>query len=530
MPSNRKNTKTRDYDAESGKNRVKSRKQRAPPPPSESESESEVTASESEIEEEFEIKAKDVHRRKPAPARRRKTTAQTDTKNEKPGDEPTTSEETATAPGDDFLVAIAYRQGSSAVQFDARSFFIPDCHNLFTMVFYICELLVPNSLVHEFDPSFMSITFYLYVAHLFYFQILRVRDSVGELTREERRCLRHYENVGQAESWMVPTPLIGLIRALASVQPPSQFYGKIIPKLPSFDRFTANRSLHGIDNVAGILRVPIIPAMQQFLHNFGTHVADFVEGELLPIGDATLTPGAAGPPAVPANRFVGLEDSAANGHAQYLFLNPAWNTPLEPDEPMANYPFDLKRALIHRYNVPNIGDTATITGIESFLGFRDGRSNAWMRHLLRSASTVARFFPGSVNLSAIGTVTQEEIIAPVTYNAPAQRNGQDHDWYRGRNLWTYSINGKVNTEQSGYLNKVAASAAPHFVNGANLLPAGMIGMASPAAEGPYFVNAAVTTSIPITLLEIVGQPDPTRNALALMDEKLYDNLAGRARN
>jgi hypothetical protein len=377
----------------------------------------------------------------------------------------------------------------------------------------------------------MSITFYLYCAHLFYYQVLRVRDVVGELTREQRRCLRHYENVGPAESWPIPTPLIGFFRSLGSVHPPSRYYGKIIPKLPSFTHLTAAHSLQNLSAEVGTMRVPAIPAMQQFLRNFGDNTAQWIDGVLHPVGETTLTPGAAGPPAVPANRFVGLEDStaAAGVDFQLLAFSPAWNQPVEGEEELLNFPYALKRSLVNRFNVPNIGNTATITGIESYLGFRDGQSNSWMRHLLRSSATVSRFFPGSTNLSAIGVTTSEELVTRVLFNTATPRVAEENRWYRGRSIWTYSMNGKVNAESSGYLYKVAASASPNFYYGNNLVPGNLAQAANPSLTGPYFANPAGAVSVPLTLVEIIGQPDPLRNALSLMDEKLYDNLGGRSR-
>jgi len=467
---------------------------------------------------------KDTHRQKPKSARPRKVKAQSDTKNVKEGEEPS-DDDTSAAPGMNFLVALAYRQGTSAVQFDSRSFYIPDCYTLFSAAFFICDLLTHNSLVHEFDPAFMSLTFYLYTAHLFYFHILRIRDVVGELTREERRCLRHYENVGPAEAWPVPTPFIGILESYGSVQPPSKYYGKIIPKLPAFTAFTAAQSLTGLNTVAGFIRTPCIPAMQQFLRNFGADVADFAEGILYPTGNATLAPGAQG------NVYLGLSDSGTNGLAQYLFFNHGWNLPTETEQEMLNYPYAQKRALINRFNVPDIGNTATFTGLESYLGFRDGVSKSWMKNLLRSASTVTRFFPGSVNLSAIGTTTQEELVTPVTWTTTTTRVTRKDTWYRGRSLWTYSFNGKVNTEQSGFLYKAVASAAPNSEFSNRIIPGAFAELTKSAdLSGPYFVNPTGSTSIPLTLVEVVGQPDPIRNMLTFMDEQLYDNLGGRARS
>ncbi|UWK02072.1 capsid protein [Fusarium poae partitivirus 3] len=523
-PSSRFLSKSRDYDAESGKNRTKSRRSKKPVVVSESETESELSASESEVESDYEIKTKDVHRQQSTPARPRKVKAQTDTQNAAPGEEAPKAEKSV-APAFNFLVALAYRQGTSAVQFDARSFYTPDCHSLFSAAFYICELLTPNSLVHEFDPSFMSLTFNLYTAHLFYYHILRIRDAAGEMNREERRCLRHYENVGPAEAWPVPTPFIGILESYGTVQPPSNIYGKIVPQLPKFDNFTAAQSLTGLNAVNGFVRTPCVPALQQFLRNFGSEIADFQDGILYPTGNSRLAPGAAG------NIFLGLSDSAAAGNAQLLFFNNGWNIPSETAEELQSYTYALKRAMISRMNIPDIGNTSTITGLESYLGFRDDISKSWMKNLLRSASTVIRFFPDSVNLSSIGTHTQEELVTPVVWTIPPQRAARDHSSYPGRSQWTYSINGKVNTEQSGFLYKAAASArmGSYFTSQPNEFRIGNVTYSRPCHIN-YFFNPSYSLIVPLTLVEIEAQPDPLRNMLTFIDEQLYDNLGGRSRS
>lgn len=521
-------TKPRDYDRESGKNRVQDKKKSKLPPVDDSSSASELSASESEIESEYDIKIKDVHRQSIHPSRPRRVQAQQDSKNVEHGDEPLKDDNTV-APSANLLVAIAYRQGTSAVQFEQRSFYIPDCSALFAAAYSICDLLTPNSLVHEIDPSFTSITFYLYVAHLFYYHVLRVRDSTGELTREERRCLRHYENVGPAESWPVPTPMIAIIESYGMVSPPSKFYGKIIPALPSFTGLSDNHSLRNFSSVHGVQRVPCVPAMQQFVHNFGNNIADFDADILYPLANPALSPGAAGPPAIQVNAFLGLTDSSPNGEIQTLFFNSGWIQPTEASSELTNYTYELKRSLTARQQIPDIGNTATITGLESYLGFRDGQSKAWMKFLLRSSSTACRFFPGSSNLSAIGTTTQEELITQIDWNTPTPRTARNNHWYQSRDLFTYSFKGKVNTEQSGFLYKIASSASPNAQFNTSVLPSSNQASASAERTGPYFVNPTGSTSVPLTLVETNAQPDPIRNLLAFIDEQLYDHLGGRSR-
>nr|AOX47604.1 coat protein [Ceratobasidium partitivirus CP-e] len=370
----------------------------------------------------------------------------------------------------------------------------------------------------------MSITFYLFTAHLFYYHILRVRDSVGELTREQRRCLRHYESIGPPEAWPVPTPMHAILESYGTVTPPSKYHGKIIPALPSFTGFTASGGIAGLSTVTGFMRTPPVPAIQKFVHNFGSTVADFTNGILYPIQDPVLSSGATG------NQFLGLTNSSATGLAQHLFLCNGWNLPTEDEEGIMQFPYSQKRYLTARMNVPDVPDDKTITGLESFLGFDGDHSKAWMRRILRLASSVCRFFPDSSNLSQVGTTTFEEVVSPVHWSARANRTAKTNAWYRGRNMWQYTIKGKVNAETSGSMYKYAAAAAPHSTFANSIIPATFNTVASSAnATGPYFVNPTGEQSVPLNLVEIVDQPDPARNMRAFIDANLYDNLGGRGK-
>jgi hypothetical protein len=538
MPNNKKSvsSKSRDYDRESGKDRTKSGKSRRPAPPV-SEHESELSASESEVESELELEAKETARRRTKPARKPKARPQQDQGNDDAGEEPepSASAERSVAPAVLMLTALSYRLGLSVISQPARSFYIPDVNALFSAAYFICDTLALNGLLHETFPAFTSVTFYLYVGHLFFYHILRIRESAGELTREERRCLRYYGNLGQPESWPVPTPLIGILSSFGMITPPSKYHAKIVPKLPDISALGTGTMtcLQHLNNVHGIARIPIIPAIQKFLRNIGSTTADFTNDVLYPLANPALTPGAAGPPIVAPNVFCNISDStAATGAAfQTLAFSSGWNPPTESNYTHMNVDLDLKRTIINRLRIPDVPNGTAFHGLELFLGFADGRSNAWMKHLLSCASAVCAFFPNSGTLEQIDTNTVEEMPTAITWTAAVARVSRNNAWYRGRQNWRLALTGKVNSEQSGSLYKVAASAAPRSQYTGSIIPDGLHTIvASDQAEGPYFVNPAGEHTVPLTLVESQAQRDPVETMRTYIEQHMYDKLGGRARS
>jgi hypothetical protein len=510
--------KSRNYDAESGKNRIKPSKKKQPV--IESSSESELSVSDSEVESELEIRAKSTARTKTKPARKPKARAQQAQANEDAGEEPADDDNAASATnaGMTMLMAIAYRTGLAITSQPLRSFYVPDCYALFSAAFFMMEAVYDNSLLHETRAGFTSLGFFLYVGHLFYYHILRVRDATGNLTRVERRCLRRYAQIGSPDAWTVPAPLSGILASYGCITPPSKYYGKIVPRLPDLSPLSTGTTtgLHNLHAVHGISRVPIIPAMQLFFRNFGdSTIATFLEDVLHPLPSATLSATA---------HFCGIADSrAANNPFQVLAFNAGWNSPSEREFNFANYDLDHKRTIIRRIKVPDVPDNVAISDLEKFLGFTDGASDEWMKTLLSDASSLSKFFPGSSTLEKVDVNTLEEFASTVTWSVNPARTMAANTWFHGRRNWRHALDGKVNTEQSGMLYKAVISASPHAVWTASTLPTNHATAGSALAEGPYFVDAP-----PLTLVENSSQPDPVANLKTYIEQHMYDNLGGRA--
>jgi hypothetical protein len=533
MPKSTRPSQRRHLDAESGMNRTSTHKSKRRRPLPLSSSSDEVLSSDTELESELEQPAKDDSRRKtkkvPAPAAKgRKDGRSRDIKGEEDNlsdlDKKKSSETgLKVAPHRQVLLAATYHVGISSISRPAMSSFIPSCYNFMSMVYNICSLLIDNTLVHEICPEFFTPAIYLYYSHVFYYHILRARAAAGSdvLTRFEKRVLTYYERVGPAESWPIAAPLLGFLEYFGSHKTEDPYYGWIVPKLPLFNTFGSANCLNGINAVAGISRVPLVPAYQKFLYNFGQSDTSYDDDVLYPIDQTNLDA---------HHTFCGITAStAATANFQTLAFNLGWVIPLETGQDIGVFDYDIKHSRIRRWNVPDVTDTTPVNNLASFLGFRDDASFDWMKHLLRQAEIVNRFFPGSGYLASVPPLTTLGMATYVNYSRSVPALAGDNKWYHGRKGLTFKFYGYSNTE-TGFLDtKMALTVSPRATFSASAIPA-IAAQDRTEATGPFFVDDIErninTESKALPLTEGANQIDPARRFLELVS-RLYDNRAGR---
>jgi hypothetical protein len=476
--------------------------------------ESELSNSDSEIDEAYNVTTKDIARQVRTLARSRLIRPQSDNLNTAPGDEPSPEAEALAHTSKLFLAASAYRQGTRVTQHVERSFYIPDCSSLFLVSAVICDLIISNQLLHELSPAFTSLAFQLYIGHLYFYHILRVRKAANVLTRVEIRVLKRYEKIGPPNSWPVPTPIIGILASYGLCIPTSGFYGMICPTIPAYDDLKTGKSLFGLATVKSVLRCPLIPHLQEFLHNYGSNEATYINDTLYPVADNTLDDD------TPYLGIISSEETSQD--FQQLAFHPSSTTPAESEFASQAFPDIAKRAYTADLNIPRIGNTARITDLEKFLGFAEGAQDQWLEPLLTMASTVTRFFPGSVTLNDIQTSTQEEMFTAVTWTSAVSRSPVTDQWTHPRESWTYSLNGLARNERSDYLFKVASSASPNANFTRTVYPTICPALTySPRYEGPYFVDTDRGLSRPLALVQVSNDYDPLTNASSFMESQLY---------
>nr|QOI17261.1 capsid protein [Caloscypha fulgens partitivirus 8] len=528
MPANSTNPFHRQLDKESGMNRTQTRKpakSSSKPAPTQIESEDE-TFTDNEAEEFASAPVKDDTRRKkttivrspnirgaPKQQRINNQEADEDDIEEVRQSEPTTGSAQL------FLLALARNNVQAPRSFLEPSEYIPSAGNMFQILQQVTNIIGENTYLFEICPGYNSMAMNLYYGFVYYFQLLRARDAVGQLTRLERRSLRHFENIGKPEAWPIATPMVGFIQALGSCESPDKMYSFIAPRTIEY-KFTADKGLTGLSTIAGSARVPIIPAMQAILRNFGTDDI-FYNDSSYQFEPIEL-------PLSSTRTFLGLKDSAITGNDFHaLVFNQCWNQPSETSEPIGNFTLGQRQGNVRRWRIPIIHDNADLTSLESFL-FGDATKTAWIKQLLNMSAQVNRFFPGSTTLGSIPPFTTMETFTHVTYDKKGSaRSRVANEWYGERTNWTVSTRSNYFGDQSNMANAAATSVSTlaHFTDKVTATQAIIF---QTEMDGPYFVNESPTEiTVPITQCDSVNQQDPTGNALELIQSNLYDNRGGR---
>jgi len=510
---------------------TKPRGKKAPPQRSvESESDSEPEFSDSDVEEFLEIKEKDTSRRKtpgPKPKSRRDVNKRPvdyeEEENPSEAEEPKAQEPGMSGAHALFAQALAFRTGFNTVTYHDRSEYIPDLHAAFDTLNCMVSIVSENTLLHERYPAYSSVALVTFYAHAAFYQVLRVRDDAGVLTREERRSLRKYQAVAPPESWEIAPPMIPFIQALGSIIPQGGKYGRIVPSFPDYNlhNAAANNTLAMLANKRSVGRLPVIPALHQFLHNFGSGEAAFTEGVLYPRQNPVLSA---------TNLFLGTASSANTGITfNTLAFSAGWMEPAESETDTYTKILDQKRAIIRRWRIPDLTDARDITGIETFLGLDDATDSYWMKNLLTCSAEVNKYFPGAVSMANIPLITRQETVSKISITTATRRTAVDNEWYKTRREWKYSLEGKLVREdaQQQYQMSLTTCIRPFFET--NMTPASISASYEDRdfAAGQPRVDYFNTTTAPPTEMECLNQPDPIEQALLYIQTKMYDNLGGR---
>lgn len=477
------------------------------------------------------MKGKDESRRpppsKPKPARKEQKPGQAE---DLPGAEekmdevdtkPRGPEERKVATHIAIIQASVYHVGVSIIARPSLSEYIPTAYNMFTMLLHMAELLAENTYLHEICPDFFSPSLYLYYSHVVYFQILRARQAAGPgiLTRLEKRILTNYERIGPAEAWPIAAPLIGFVQALGCHKPADTYYSWIVPKLPDFSQFGANAGLTNLAAVTGMLRLPIVPAYQKLLRNFGSNTARYQNGSLNP--QPTVDAG---------NTFIGI-GATTSTTAPFVSLtnNLCWIPAAETGQDYGIIKTAVKRARIGRYNVPDRADNVSLDNVENFLGFDPNHSFNWMAMPVKIASIVNRFFPGSTNLSQIPPMTTLSTYTHVVMSRTAPTLA-DGTWYYKREGIKEAFYGFSNTEEGVLETRLGLGFAVNSEFTADFFGSG-VANADPARSGPFFLddpNRVATRERNATFLNEGSDEDDTTLRYSELLTQYFDHTGGKA--
>jgi len=339
------------------------------------------------------------------------------------------------------------------------------------------------------------------------------------LTRIERRVLNLLLQNYPLEQWTVLSPMIGFIQALGAVNPKDPMYTWIVPKLPelSFSNGTSpNCALQGLRNIDGISRVPVMPALREFIRRFGNNTTTSSDGYIFPAAYPT-----------DASPFLSLHPGGNTGNDWNTFRSsPAWIAPAETGNLITMTDLGLKKSMIRRWRVPEHSETSNLTGLQNFLGLPDDQPLNWIRNPIRMMSALTKFFPGSVNLSEISPTTSLNSIGRTLIVRSIQKPAKDNAWYRGRSLLSVSV-----SSPGGYADiqslKISASTMWNADLDTSVLPTAGT-KTEPSRTGPFFENRAnEPDSVPVTQFESGFHSDPAIRFSELIESNLFDRNGGR---
>jgi hypothetical protein len=532
MPAN----KPRNYDRESGMDRTSppKRKGKKALPRYSVDTESEESFEDSGPEEFLDIQEKDSSRKK-RPTRKPRNKRDFNVRPITHGDEADeedlkeTKKKEEPPAGQQFLFvqALAFRSGVNKITFPNPSTYVPDVNSLFTVLEKTAIIISSNSLLHERFPAYTSLGLFAFYSHAVFYHILRVREDAGELKRDERRALRKYQAIGAAESWEIAPQMVHFFQSLGKFTPEGGKYGIVLPRFPSYDNLASNtaaeRGLHKLDSVRGIGRLPIVPAIHQYLHNFGEGTAKFDDTDdvLYPV-KKTLGTG--------TDQFLGLTSSAADAaNFQALAFSSGWNSPVETNVDTFMMNATQKRNLVKKWRIPSFGDQTNITDIEIFLGLDDTKHHAWIQNLLIISAEVNKFFPGAVSLANIPLTTRAEAVSHIDVTSLTQAAGKENNWFNNRVNWKLTLAGKYVREDSQPQYQAALSTMVRPTYSTHIAPA-IIGDTlkdKNFTADTQFADYFRTVSAPADEVSCDDQPDPLDQAMSYIQLKMYDNLGGK---
>jgi hypothetical protein len=537
MPSNaksRSSRKTRNFDRQSGKNRV-SKPEKDYSPPSESEAESQ---SDSDVESELDMPVKDDSRRQPKKDKKKKQSSQTVAVRSKTpkqktqvfgadddvDDDANLSEAEATgssmAPHMLLIFGASYHMTVAPVTFPSISEFVPFTGSYYWMMHAMCDAIWGSTLVHETIPGYFSPIVFWYGGFLFYLQILRAREAAGALTRLERRVYNRLLGTYPLESWPVPTPMIGFLQALGSTKPADPMYTWITPKLPTITGFSGDHGLRGLHNIEGISRVPILPAILELVRRFGNNQTvntdQIVSPSRLPLSDT--------------NMFLGLNastdaDGAIDQDFATLTYNAGWIPTPETGSLVTMTDMGLKRSTIARWRLPNYGNTFDARTLEGFLGLPENAPLTWISPIQKTISALCKFFPNSTQLSMIKPTTNLASIAETVLTREPAVAAED-GWFHYRENISISATSSAGIQEMELI-KVATTTQwnAKALNGTHPSAGNHV---ERLATGPFFVNAVGdNVSVPVTQYESGGYSDPVLRFSEIIENQLLDRNGGR---
>jgi hypothetical protein len=412
----------RNYDRESGMDRVKPRKSKKVTYVSESE---EDFSSEEEVPVRIakkKILKKDFKEDARRPRARRPSPPSSEDEDEVVGNAPTTKQSgtadtssaaTAGTPVAPHMVLLSVMDKVGFVRpvHHALNTFTVNCSVMFTLLHGLQMSMSGNTRINNYFGEFLSLGTRIYYAYLVYYQILRAKLAANvPLDAIERRVYRKLETTLPLESCPVAGPLVGWFQSLGAYKPDDKVYNWAYPVTQTFN---ATHTLFNYESDAYFY--PPIPAMVAMFNTLARIPSNYAQycnqsGYIVPVRNVNNA----------AATWLGqtwqLDQATASGIAIICNFNrPGLSLPL-PEQ--VSYLNASRITAWRRIGVPQVNQSQSTANLEYYL-LCDGVNNLnWLRTFRNWANAEARFAKGSVNLSQISPQTGAHVLCLTEYTNP----------------------------------------------------------------------------------------------------------------
>nr|UNI73938.1 MAG: coat protein [brine shrimp partitivirus 2]UNI73940.1 MAG: coat protein [brine shrimp partitivirus 2] len=367
--------------------------------------------------------------------------------------------------------------------------------NTFTVNFHVLFELhnalqvstVRNSKLRKHYGDFFALGTRIYYAYLGYYQILRATIAANvSLSAVERRTFRKLESTLPLESCPVAGPMVPWFQALGSYKPEDKTYNWVYPVVQDF---TAGHTLFTYANNAYFYpNIPLMVALFDSISRIPSRFRTYHNqaDRIIPIQNANNATVAW----LGENWTLDNATPSDNGILDN-FGRPGLSFPL-PEH--ISYLNSERVSEWKRIGVPHVVQTTPTHDLEHFLLCSGDNQLNWLRTFRNWANAEAKFARGSANLSQISPTCGPHVTSLVEYEDPPNRPqaftepwlADSNNYHRNLGFFTKAFSASVDRSsiQNNHIFRIVIEPA----GVGNRLPAALANMTG-TVTGPVYRKA-----------------------------------------
>jgi len=301
------------------------------------------------------------------------------------------------------------------LSYDHKSSFTPISISMCETIFTMEELITGNDELRWINPNYFSLPVRVYYSCIFMVQTLRSKEQAGKITKSEGTWLRAFFRRFKDTSCPIAGPLIPIFSNIVSSLPDDNQFDYVYPTIPVKGTYSSDPAKGGPKSNVTIhsthFIIPSIPLIGDMLYQFcrKKKISDdnFDEqGNYVPF---RLSSGGT----IGGVRFPALQNgNSLDRSLSQLLLNPILSQPLpESKNRLKEIHLFYSRSRATGFPTPDPDDGFNPTNPSDFTLL--GEELDWFQICVDMATTQAKFFTNSTNLSTIPTVGGQSSVVQV---------------------------------------------------------------------------------------------------------------------